>query len=220
MTAKEEQLKDSETEKDSAGDSVDKTVEENDNFEKKDDDLKKETDDPEKLLKGETDSAKPDANELQDRLLRVSAEFENYKKRFAREMDDFRKFANEAFAKELLPVLDNLERAVSSSEDNANNEKGLLEGVKKTLKELQKALQAFRVKKIISLDQPFDPRFHQAIMQEEVKDQKSNIVLKELQTGYMIHDRLLRPAMVSVSKAAPEAKTEAKTEAETEAEKK
>ena len=205
MTAKEEQLKDSETGKNSGGGPVNTTVKENDNFEKKDDDLGKETDGPEKLSKGETDSAKPDASELQDRLLRVSAEFENYKKRFAREMDDFRKFANEAFAKELLPVMDNLERAVFSSENNANNEKGLLEGVKKTLKELQKALQTFSVKKIVSLDQPFDPRFHQAIMQEEVKDQKSNIVLKELQTGYMIHDRLLRPAMVVVSKAVPEA---------------
>jgi len=214
MTAKEEQLKDSETEKNSGGDPVNKAVEENDNFEKKNDAFEKEADAPEKLSKDETDSAKPDANELQDRLLRVSAEFENYKKRFAREMDDFRKFANEAFARELLPVMDNLERAVFSSEGNSNNEKGLIEGVKKTLKELQKALETFRVKKIVSLDQPFDPRFHQAIMQEEVKDQKSNIVIKELQAGYMIHDRLLRPAMVAVSKAPPETETEAETEAE------
>lgn len=193
MTNKKEQSQKSETKKDIAAS----------------ENINEEVNDPEKISTDKatdeaTDKATDvelNAEELYSRLLRVSAEFENCKKRFTREMDEFRKFANESFARDLLPVVDNLERAVSLASDDTDNENGIVEGVKKTLKELQKVLKTFKVEKIKSLNKSFDPRFHQAIMHEEAKGQEKNTVIKELQAGYMIHDRLLRPAMVIVSKA-------------------
>ena len=141
------------------------------------------------------------AEENYDRLLRITAEFENYKKRMEREMNDFRKFANESLIKDILPIVDNLERAVRipyGNNENAFN--GMLEGVQMTLKGLLESLERFGVVPIDSLDKPFDPNFHQAVMQEESEGHPDNTVSKELQKGYMMNDRLLRPAMVVVSK--------------------
>ena len=194
MTDKKEQSQKAEIKKD-ISDSENPGTEEADNPENV------STDEATDVATDEATDVEQNAEELYSRLLRVSAEFENCKKRFTREMDEFRKFANESFARDLLPVLDNLERAVSLASDDTNNENGIVEGVKKTLKELQKVLKTFRVEKIKSLNKPFDPRFHQAIMQEEAEGREKNTVIKELQAGYMIHDRLLRPAMVIVSKA-------------------
>jgi molecular chaperone GrpE len=141
------------------------------------------------------------AEENYDRLLRITAEFENYKKRMEREMNDFRKFANESLIKDILPIVDNLERALEipyGNNENAFN--GMLEGVQMTLKGLLETLEKFGVVPIDSLDKPFDPNFHQAVMQEESEGHPENTVSKELQKGYMMNDRLLRPAMVVVSK--------------------
>jgi len=141
------------------------------------------------------------AEENYDRLLRVTAEFENYKKRMEREMNDFRKFANESLIKDILPIVDNLERALEipyGNNENAFN--GMLEGVQMTLKGLLESLEKSGVVPIDSLDKPFDPNFHQAVMQEESEGHPENTVSKELQKGYMMNDRLLRPAMVVVSK--------------------
>jgi molecular chaperone GrpE len=142
-----------------------------------------------------------EAKESYDRFLRVSAEFENYKKRSAREAEDFRKFANDALVKELLPVVDNLERALNSSKENTNSETGILEGVHITLNEILKVFEKFGVRSFDSVDKAFDPSFHQAVIQEETEDKNENIVLKELQKGYLMHNRLLRPSMVVVSKS-------------------
>ena len=144
------------------------------------------------------EKAETEAKEAYDRFLRASAELENYKKRTQKEMAEFRKYANASLVKELLGVVDNLERAIESS--NGSNEDGQLsEGLDLTLKELLKIFKTFHASPIESLGKPFDPCYHQAMMQQETTDQPENIVLDELQKGYMIHDRLLRPAMVVVS---------------------
>ena len=162
--------------------------------------------DPLKESQAELETAKQEAKEAYDRFLRVSAEFENYKKRSAREMDDFRKYANQSLIKEMLAVVDNLERALNSSNGNSSIDKCMADGVNLTLKEILKVFEKFNVKPIESIGQPFDPTFHQAMMQEETDDYPENTVITELQKGYMIHDRLLRPSMVVV--AAAKAKTE------------
>jgi len=152
-------------------------------------------------LEKKLEDAQEETKENYDRLLRVSAEFENYKKRTEREMDDFRKFANESILKEILVLVDNMERAVSSSENQTNTDSCVVEGVNLTINEITKVFEKFSVKQIDALEKPFDPNFHQAVTQEETDEHPESIVLKEFQKGYMIHDRLLRPAMVSVSKA-------------------
>jgi len=146
------------------------------------------------------ESAEQKAKDHYDRLLRVSAEFENYKKRTTREAESFRKFANESLMKELLPVADNLERAVASfvSEENIA---GIAEGVKMTLKEIYKIFERCCVTPVESVGKPFDPAFHEAVSQEISEEYPENTVVREFHKGYMLHDRLLRPAMVVVSKA-------------------
>jgi molecular chaperone GrpE len=161
--------------------------------------------DPLEEIQSELETAKQEAKETHDRFLRVSAEFENYKKRSTREMDDFRKYANQSLIKEMLAVVDNLERALNSSNGNSSIDKCMADGVNLTLKEILKVFEKFNVKPIESIGQPFDPTFHQAMMQEETDEHPENTIITELQKGYMIHDRLLRPSMVVV--AAPKAKT-------------
>ena len=156
--------------------------------------------DPFKEMEEKVESLEKEAKETHDRLLRVSAEFENYKKRAAREMNDFRKFANESFVKAMLPVIDNLDRAIESLNNAKQADSSMVEGVNITLKEILKVLEQFGVKRFDSLENTFDPGLHQAVMIEETEVHAENSVVKELQKGYTIHDRLLRPAMVVVSK--------------------
>jgi len=154
-----------------------------------------------KELESKLESAENEAKENYDRFLRVSAEFENYKKRSVRQIDEFRKFANESLLKDMLCVVDNLERAVDSSQNDGVKNQTIAEGVTLTIDEISKIFEKFNVKPILSLNEPFNPNFHQAVMQEETEDCPDNVVLKELQKGYLMHDRLLRPAMVIVSKS-------------------
>ena len=134
-----------------------------------------------------------------DRVLRLSAEFENFQKRKQRESDEFKKFANETIFRQLLTVVDNLERAISSTKENSD-EKALIEGVELTHKEIIKLFETFNVKPVEAENQTFDPNFHQAVTQEETDKVPENTVTKVLQKGYLLHDRLIRPAMVIVSK--------------------
>lgn len=161
---------------------------------------KKEAVDPKKEMEAKIESLEQEAKEAHDRFLRVSAEFENYKKRAAREMEDFRKYANESFVKAVLPVVDNLDRAIESSSNDGHANRSVVEGVDMTLKEILKVFDQFGVKPFESLGKAFDPSFHQAMLQEETEEHPDNIVISEFEKGYMIHDRLLRPAMVVVSK--------------------
>ncbi len=157
--------------------------------------------DPLEALEEKLQTSQEEAKESYDRSLRISAEFENYKKRSAREMEDFRKFANELLIKELLSVVDNLERAITSTDNNGNSGDNVVEGVDLILKEILKIFERFQVSPIDCVEKPFDPSFHQAVMREENDDYPENTVVKELQKGYLLHDRLLRPAMVAVSVA-------------------
>ncbi len=152
-------------------------------------------------------AAQEEAQNNYDRFLRVSAEFDNYKKRSLREINEFRKYANEALIKELLAVVDNLERAVNSSCNKELQSKDLFAGVDLTLQEILKIFKRFKVEQINAIGEQFDPGFHQAMAQEEADDQPPNTVIKEFQKGYLIHERLLRPAMVVVSKAKEKNKT-------------
>lgn len=160
-------------------------------------------------LKAELQAQKEKTEETYDRLLRVSAEFENYKKRSAREMDEFRKFANQALIRELLSVVDNLELAIHSSRSDQSPHKALLEGLQITHSEILKIFEKFNVTPIVAKGKTFDPNFHEAVMQQETDDAEENTVIDEMQKGYLIHDRLLRPAMVVVAK--PKSKETGKT---------
>ena len=183
-----------ETEPEETGDK-DKVFQKNNSEEEK----KDKVEEPLKEIQEELETAKLEAKENYDRFLRVTAEFENYKKRSTREMDDFRKYANQSLIKEMLAVVDNLERALNSSNGNNSIDKCMADGVNLTLKEILKIFEKFNVKAIESVGQPFDPNFHQAMMQEETDNYPEKTVITELQKGYMIHDRLLRPAMVVVA---------------------
>jgi molecular chaperone GrpE len=111
-----------------------------------------------------------------DRFVRVTADFENYKKRTAREMSDLRKFANENILKDMLSVVDNLERAIESGSKQDSEKQTLLEGVEITLKDLFRMFEKYGVKDFKSEGEPFDPVFHQAMMQEQTSDYPDNTV--------------------------------------------
>lgn len=171
----------------------------NDNKDLNKDDTPKPVD-PLKEMEAKVEALEKEAAENHDRLLRMAAEFDNYKKRATREMNDFRKFANENFAKALLPVVDSMDLAIESSSNDKHANNSMVEGVNMTLKEILKIFEQFGVKRFESIGNTFDPNIHQAVMQEETDKFPENTVSKELQKGFMIHDRLLRPAMVVVSK--------------------
>lgn len=171
-----------------------------------------------KEIKKRLKKKEAEAKEYYDRFLRVSAEFENFKKRSEREISDFKKFAGEAVFKEILPIVDNLERALDASD---NSDCGaIVEGVKMTLQQFSSSFSRFGVIPIKAVGEPFDPRFHEAVMREESDTQSNNIVLKELQKGYMIKDRLLRPSMVVVSAQPASEKTPSESDESVEAESK
>jgi len=168
---------------------------------KEKDAVKIEVDSVEGLQK-KLDEALTESQQHYDRLLRVSAEFDNYKKRSIRDADEFRKFANEALLRDLLHIVDNLERAIASAGEGSDAIECMVEGVGMTLDEIMKVFSKYGVTPVEAVGKPFDPMFHQAIMQEETDAQPENTVLSEMQKGYLLHDRLLRPAMVVVAKAA------------------
>ena len=142
--------------------------------------------------------------QVEERVLRTAADAENFKKRLQREKEEQTRYANETFMRELLPVIDNLERALQHSA-TAPNQESLVEGVNMTLKGFIDTLARFGCKELEAIGKTFDPNFHEAVSQEESSRVEPNTVLKELQKGYMLKERLLRPAMVIVSKPASEA---------------
>lgn len=145
--------------------------------------------------------AQAQAKDYHDRMLRMAAELENVRKRASREMEDVRKYATENLISQLLSVVDNLERAIASASPENQNGKGVVDGVALTLSEITKILEKHHVKPIEAMGKAFDPAFHQAMSQEERSDHPTNTVVQEFQKGYLMHDRLLRPAMVVVSKS-------------------
>jgi molecular chaperone GrpE len=157
-------------------------------------------DDPIKKKDARIEELEKEVEANYDRFVRVTADFDNFKKRTSREVSDLRKFANENILRDMLSVADNLERAIESGSKPDSEKKTLLEGVKITLKDLYRMFEKYGVKDFKSEGKPFDPVFHQAMMQDQTDDYPDNTVLNELQKGYTIHERLLRPAMVVVAK--------------------
>ena len=136
---------------------------------------------------------------LQDRLLRFAAEMENTRKRLEREKSDGISYANESILRELLPVIDNLERALEHAENEVDRE-SLLEGVRMTLKAFLSAVAKFGCTPFEAMGKAFDPNYHEAFMQQESSEYPEKTVMKELQKGYVLNDRLLRPASVIISR--------------------
>jgi len=149
-------------------------------------------------LAGELEAARAEALAIQDKMLRMAAEMENFKKRTARELETSLRYAEENLLRELLPTLDNLEMAVQQGQagDNSN---ALLEGVDMTIKGLRTCLEKFGLKAIESVGKPFDPNFHEALAMEASEEMEANTVLKEFQKGYLYKERLLRAAKVIVA---------------------
>jgi molecular chaperone GrpE len=140
-----------------------------------------------------------EAEEYYDRLLRLAAEMDNLKKRQEKERAELLQFANENLIKELLPVVDHLELALNHGRQG-DAPVPLLEGLELVHQGFLKALDRFGVTRIVSVGQPFDPAFHNAVMAEEAPEMTDQTVIKELQPGYLLHGRLLRPAMVVVAR--------------------
>ncbi|MBX3301801.1 MAG: nucleotide exchange factor GrpE [Nitrospira sp.] len=135
---------------------------------------------------------------LNDKYLRLAAEFDNYKRLSQRDQRDQIRFGNEQLLKELLPVVDNMERAIKAARTNGGDS-ALVQGVELTLKQLSGVLGKFGVQAIDSVGQDFDPSAHQAVSYGPSDDVPANKILDEFQKGYRLHDRILRAAMVSVS---------------------
>jgi len=154
--------------------------------------------DPEEL-KNQLAEKTREAEEHYDRLLRLAADLENIKKRQEREVAELRQFANENLLKELLPVLDNLERAQEHGRQSEAPE-ALMEGLDLVNQDFLKVLARFGVTPIDCVGERFDPAYHHAVMEEEAPEVEDQTVLKELQKGYLLQNRLLRPAMVVVSR--------------------
>ncbi|MEK7337863.1 MAG: nucleotide exchange factor GrpE [candidate division NC10 bacterium] len=153
---------------------------------------------------GGPDPREQEIARLTDRLLRVVAEFDNYKKRVARDRADVVRTANEELLLELLPVLDNLERALAAAR-NTDSTEALAEGVDMVIRLFQAVLERAGVKPIGSVGQPFDPNVHQAVAAVESPEGAGQTVVEEVQRGYWLHTKVLRPAMVKVSRAAARA---------------
>jgi len=168
--------------------------------------------DVERDLEKELAEARQEIDELRDKMLRAAAENENFKKRVERERLASLKYAGEIIFKEMLPVVDNLERAVTQGiVEGAPAEKNLaalLEGVQLTLKSLLATLEKFEVKTIESVGKPFDPKHQDAMTMAESDSVPANHVVTEFEKGYSYKDRLLRPAKVVVSSGKKEEETE------------
>lgn len=165
-------------------------------------------------LRRQLEAKELEAKENYDRFLRQAAEVENYKKRAAREKADAIRYANESLVKDLLPVLDNLERALDYAKGGENG-KPLLEGIEMVLKTFLESLGKHGVNQISAVGETFDPNKHEAIAQVESQKHKPNTVIQEHQKGYYLLERLLRPAQVSVAKL-PANKEEKKEDEEVE----
>jgi len=135
---------------------------------------------------------------LNDKYLRLAAEFDNYKRLAQRDQRDQIRFGNEQLVKELLPVVDNLERAIKAAK-NGGSGNGLVQGVDLTLKQLNGALGKFGVQTIPTVGEAFDPTSHEAVASVPSEKVPERHVVEEFQRGYRLHDRVLRPAMVTVS---------------------
>ena len=159
-------------------------------------------------LKKQLEEKEKEVKEHYDRLLRMAADLENYKKRAVKEREEWTKFANEDLMKAILPFIDNLERAINHAEKVADTGV-MIEGVRLTLQQILQTLNRFGLAPFESVGKAFDPARHEAMLVVESDQHEPNQVVEEFQKGYLLNDRLLRPATVSVSKL-PEKEFQAK----------
>lgn len=139
-------------------------------------------------------------SELEDSLLRSKADFINYRKRLEDEQVRLFKYCNEDLVKEMLPIIDSLERAINMDDDNLEDEVSkFLSGVKMVYCNLISILEKYGVKAIDGANKPFDPTYHQAVMTEAKDGMESGYIIEVLQKGYLLKDKVIRPAMVKVS---------------------
>jgi molecular chaperone GrpE len=157
--------------------------------------------DPESLIRqlAEQERENQELKEKNDQLLRHVADMENFKRRLEKERVDLKEFANESLIKELLPVIDNLELALNHGRQQESGS-ALLEGVENVLKGFFQVMTKFGVTPIQAQGEKFDPTFHNAVMQQEDETAEDQTILQELQKGYLLKNRLLRPAMVVVAR--------------------
>lgn len=134
-----------------------------------------------------------------DMMLRLAAELDNYKKRVAKERESLIRYAAQDVLQELIPVLDNFERAIESA-DKSKDFVSFLEGVKMIYKNMYDVMGRKGLARIHAVGETFDPNIHEAVMQVTSQEHPENVVVEELQKGYMLHDRVIRPSMVVVSK--------------------
>ncbi|PCI53217.1 MAG: nucleotide exchange factor GrpE [Gammaproteobacteria bacterium] len=154
-------------------------------------------------------TAQSTVSDQKDSVIRAKAEVDNMRRRAALDVEKARKFALEKFAAEMLTTVDNLERALQSIDTEDESKKSVIEGLELTLQGLIASLDKFGVKAVDPQDQPFNPELHQAMSMQEVPDVAPNTVIAVMQKGYELNGRLIRPAMVMVSKAAPAVDTTA-----------
>lgn len=189
---KEEQNEELETNNDRDSQETEKDVAEENNTEEvvEEDTIREKEQEIESLMQ--------QLEEQQKRLLRIQADYENYKRRTRQEMINERKYKAQDLAMELLPVIDNFERALQVDVDESS--KGLYEGIVMVYNQLIEALKSQGVEQIEAEGKQFDPNLHHAVMQVEDEGYESNDIVEELQKGYILNDRVLRPSMVKVNK--------------------
>lgn len=149
-------------------------------------------------VNSELEQARVQAEENYQRLLRVQADFDNFRRRARAEKEDFAKYASLKLIEQLLPIVDNFDRALSSSKETKDFD-ALVKGLDMTYRGMDQLLTAEGLKPIEAVGQPFNPEFHQAVMQVESEEHEEGIVVEELQKGYILKDKVIRPAMVKVS---------------------
>jgi molecular chaperone GrpE len=160
---------------------------------------KKKKDDVVEELKADLQEKEKEIDGLKEKLLYQQAEFENFKKIKSKEKLDALRFGNETLIKELLPVIDNLERAIEHA-GKTDEARSIAEGVALTLSGCLKVLEKFNVSRVDAIGKKFDPNLHEAVLQEESVEIEPGMIVGEFQKGYVLDGRLLRPSMVSVAK--------------------
>ena len=154
-------------------------------------------------LDNEENGSQGEIKDLKDQLLRSLAENENLRKRTAKEIEQIKRYGHISLLRDFLNVVDNMERAVKSSTSEKQSEasvKNLIDGIEIVLKEMKSLLDKNQIKKIEPLHEKFDYNFHQAMFEAPSSDYEEGLIIEVIQPGYVLHDRLIRPAMVGVSK--------------------
>jgi len=169
--------------------------------------------DPIKILEKDLQQSKEDLEEQKDSFVRLQAETDNFRKRLSREKEEFAQYANERLFKELIPIFDNLKRAL---EDPSSDTKSLKEGLEMILKQFSSFLEKEKVEPIKAVGEKFDPTVHEALTSEESDEHDENTIISEFVKGYTINNRVLRPSQVIISKKPSPAESEEKSKEESE----